>query len=190
MQTTTYLMLTRLHSCHGPREFGKICQKFLALAFREAGFPHVEERGVQGVDVDASNGSCERYSIEVKTTTKGSVDFKRKDVDGLMSRRQDGYLPLLGVLRLSPLSDWLLAKVDQMSPGRLCVDSVLPYCRKDLEEVIRPRLDVVIEEHFEATLYRSQAHLDDVLRQKGVVMLPIDSRGCGQGQTCSGGAKV
>jgi hypothetical protein len=161
-------MLVRLHKHHGPQEFGKICQKFIALAFREAGFPHVVERGVQGVDVDAANGSAERYSIEHKTTIKDSIEFKRKDVDGLMSRCQDGYLPLLGVLRLGLLSDWWLAKVDQLKPGRLCVERLRSYRRKDLEIAIRPFLDAIIDQHFEATLYRSQAYLDEVLRGMGV----------------------
>jgi len=171
VRTIIYQLLTKLHRHHKPREFGKICQKFLALAFRESGFAHVVERGVQGVDVDAANGSIERYSIEHKMTSKDSVELKRKDVEGLMSRCQDGYLPLLGVLRLGPLSDWLLAKADQLQPGRLCVERLRPYRHKDLEEVIRPCLDGVIEQHYESTLYGSQAYLDGVLRGKGVEIL-------------------
>lgn len=173
MRTVIYQLLTRLHTQHKPREFGKICQKFLALAFREAGFPHIVERGVQGVDVDAANGSCERYSIEHKTTRKDSIHFKRKDFDGLMSRCQDGYLPLLGVLRLGPLSDWWLAKAEQLRPGRLCVERLRPYRRKELENLIKPFLDTVIEQHFEETLYRSQAYLDEVLRGRGIEICQI-----------------
>lgn len=171
MRTTIYRLLTRLHSHHKPREFGKICQKFLALAYRTAGFMHVVERGVQGVDVDAANDCCEKYGIEVKTTCTDSVEFKRKDVDGLMSRCQDGYVPLLGVLRLGPLSDWWLAAAADLRAGRLCVERLRPYRRKDLEDVIKPVLDAVIEQHFEATLYRSQAYLDEILRGVGVEIL-------------------
>lgn len=168
MRTTTYQLLTKLHRRFGPRRFGVICQKFLAIAYREAGFAHVVERGVQGVDVDAANGFCQRYAIELKTTRKDSIDFKRKDFNGLMSRRQDGYLPLLGVLRLGPLSDWWLAVASELCAGRLCIQRLRPYRRKDLEEFIKPFLDSVIEEHFEETLYGSQTYLDEVLRGRGV----------------------
>jgi hypothetical protein len=165
-------MLTTLHRHHGPRQFGLICQKFVAVAYREAGFAHVVERGVQGVDVDAANGYCQRYTIELKTTRTDSVAFNRKDVDSLMNRRQDGYLPLLGVLRLVPLSDWWLADAADLRAGRLCIERLRPYRRKDLEEFIKPFLDSVIAEHFEETLRGSQAYLNEVLRGRGVEIHP------------------
>src|SRR5438105_6644231 len=108
MRQATYDCLCRLHERYGPREFGKLCQKFLAISYRLAGFCHVTERGVQGVDVDAADGPV-KYATEVKTTLVGAVVFQSKDATGLAARQADGYQPLLGVLRLSPLSDWLLA---------------------------------------------------------------------------------
>jgi hypothetical protein len=150
-----------------------ICQKFLAIAYREAGFAHIVERGVQGVDVDAANGSYERYSIELKTTTKDSVQLKQKDIDGLMSRQADGYLTLLGVLRLGTLSDWWLAMATELRAGCLCVDRLRPYRRKDLEEFINPFLDGVIEQHFEGAFTGSQAYLDGVLQQKGIEIIRL-----------------
>jgi hypothetical protein len=160
--------LTILHRSHGPREFGKIYQKFVAIAFRTAGYQHVVERGVQGVDVDAANGSGEKYALELKTTSKDSVDFKQKDIDGLRSRSEDGYLPLLGVFRLGPLSDWWLAEAVSLRPGRLCIEGLRPLRRKNLEECIKPFLDEVVEQHFQGTLTGSQAYLDRMLRQMGV----------------------
>lgn len=147
-----------------------ICQKFMAIAYRKAGFEHVVERGVQGVDIDAANG-CERYALELKTTRKDSVSFKRKDIDSLMSRCQDGYLPLLGVLRLAPLSDWWLAEASHLRAGRLCLEGLRPNRRKDLEVFINPVFDSIVEEHFEATLYGESAYLDEVLRGRGVDIL-------------------
>src|SRR5438045_3044497 len=117
MRRATYEWLSLLYDRHGPREFGKLCQKLLAIAYRHAGFVHVIERGVQGVDVDAAEGQT-KYSTEVKTTVNGVIIFQAKDVAGLAGRRADGYLPLLGVLRLSPLSDWLLADAEHLQAGR------------------------------------------------------------------------
>jgi hypothetical protein len=72
------------------------------------------------------------------------------------------------VLRLGPLSDWWLAVATDLRAGRLCVEGLRPYRRKDLEEFVKPFLDSVIEQHFEVPLYRSQAYLDEVLQGMGV----------------------
>src|SRR5262249_22675601 len=122
---------------YGPREFGKLCQKLLAITYRHAGFVHVVERGVQGVDVDAA-GRQAKFATEVKTTINGEIVFQTKDVTGLNARPADGYLPLLGALHLSPLSDWLLADAEHLAPGRLALDKLRPYRRHDLEKCLRP----------------------------------------------------
>jgi hypothetical protein len=72
MTTELYCLLRDLHTRHGAREFGKIVQKLLAIAFRLAGFARVIERGVQGVDVDAVGDPLERSATEVKTTQEDS----------------------------------------------------------------------------------------------------------------------
>jgi hypothetical protein len=75
VRTAIYQLLKTLHQRHKPRQFGMICQKFVAIAYRTAGFAHVVERGVQGVDIDAANGASARYSLELKTTVKDTVVF-------------------------------------------------------------------------------------------------------------------
>ena len=173
MSTATYRRLRMLHHHYGAREFGKICQKILAVTYRLAGFRHVVERGVQGVDVDA--GDCrERYATEVKTTQKASVSFEQKDADGLSGRATDGYVPLLGVLRLASLSGWYLARAETLRPGVLLIESLRPYRYKDLERRLQPFFDEAVETHFEGTLIGSQSYLDRVLREAGVDVL--DSR--------------
>jgi hypothetical protein len=167
MRRATYEWLSLLYARYGPREFGKLCQKLLAITYRRAGFVHVVERGVQGVDVDAAEGQT-KYATEVKTTVHGAIVFQAKDVTGLAGRRADGYLPLLGVLRLSPLSDWLLADAEQLQAGRLPLDKLRPYRRHDLENHIRPLFAVVVEQHAETALAGAQSYLDGVLRQLGI----------------------
>jgi hypothetical protein len=167
VNTPTYRRLTQLHQCHGAREFGKICQKLLAIAYRLAGFVHVVERGVQGVDVDAGNG-LERFATEVKTTQKPSVPYLQKDADGLSARAKDGYVCLLAVLRLTPFSDWYLARAEQLRPGVLLVESLRPYRFKDLEQRLQPLFDKAVMNHYDGTLMGSQGYLDRVLREEGV----------------------
>lgn len=163
MRLATYEWLMPLRGRYGPREFGKLCQKLLAITFLRAGFAHVVERGVQGVDVDAADGNV-KYSTEVKTTVNDAIIFQRKDVAGLKARKCDGYQPLLAALRLSPLSDWLLADADYLEVGIIQLDHLRTHRRKDLEQDLRPLFAVVVDEHASHALAGAQAYLDKILR--------------------------
>lgn len=169
METGTYERLKKLHKKYGPQEFGKICQKFLAISFQMAGYTHIEERGVQGVDVDAAGENRrEKYAIEVKTTLRNSINFEHKDVEGLQKRKEDGYQSILSVLRLNRFSDWIFAKADTIKAGSLYIDSIRVYRLHELENSIRPCFDKTVKEHFDGTMREAQRYLDNVLRQKGV----------------------
>lgn len=168
MKTEIYELLKKLHSKYGPREFGKFCQKFLAIGFQMAGYSHIVERGVQGVDVDAAGESGEKYTVEVKTTTTTFINFEQKDADGLQKRKRDGYQPVLAVLRLDRFSDWIFAKADTIKPGSLYIDSVRVYRLHELEGRICPLFNQTVEEHFDGTMGEAQRYLDNVLRQRGV----------------------
>jgi len=168
METETYERLKKLHDKYGPQEFGKICQKFLAISFQMAGYNHIVERGVQGVDVDAAGESRGKYAIEVKTTVTKSINFDQKDVDGLQKRKEDGYQSILAVLRLDRFSDWIFAKADTIKAGSLYIDSLRVYRLHELERCIRPRFYEAVKEHFDGTVREAQRYLDNVLRQKGV----------------------
>jgi hypothetical protein len=160
--------LTNLHARHGPREFGKITQKLLAIAFRQAGFHRIVERGVQGVDVDAVGDSGERYATEVKTTQTTMVQFAAKDRNGLRARQLDGYRPLLAVLRLSPLSDLYLVDSSFLRCGRHQIGSLRPLRLLELESRLSPLFARAVAEHFEGAYCGSQFYLDGVLRDCGI----------------------
>lgn len=168
MKTETYERLKDLHDKYGPQEFGKICQKFLAIGFQMAGYTHIVERGVQGVDVDAATESGDKYAVEVKTTMRNSITFEPKDVDGLQKRKKDKYQPLLAVLRLHRFSNWIFAEADTMKAGKHYIDSLRPHKLPELEKCIRPLFTKGVEEHFRETMQQGQTYLDKVLRQKGV----------------------
>lgn len=172
MKTEVYDQLKKLHDKYGPQEFGKLCQKFLAIGFRMGGYSHVVERGVQGVDVDAAGEKGEKYAIEVKTTAGKYINFEQKDVDGLQKRKEDGYQPVLAVLRLDRFSNWIFAKANTIKWGSLFIDSLRPYRLSELEGCICPLIDQAIKEHFDGAMREAQKHLDDVLRQKGIEICP------------------
>jgi hypothetical protein len=166
--TSTYDLLRRLHAEHGPREFGKICQKLIALAYRQGGCQHVVERGVQGVDVDCAWHSQEKFATEVKTTQTARVQFMPKDAAGLSRRACDGYQPLLAVLRVAPLSEWLILHASHLEAKVWLLDSLRPYRCPSLEARIQPLFEQVVEAHFDGALAESQVYLDAVLRREGI----------------------
>lgn len=169
MKTETYELLMKLYEKYGAREFGKLCQKFLAIGFQMAGYRHIVERGVQGVDVDVAGESGEKYAIEVKTTVTDSINFGQKDIEGLMKRKENGYQAVLAVLRLKRFSDWLFARADTIKPGNLIIDSLRAHRLPESETIrLRSRFDEAVKEHFERTLQEGQRYLDDVLRKKGI----------------------
>jgi len=168
MKDRVCLHLTALHRHHGAHEFGKLCQKLLAIAYRMAGFAHVVERGVQGVDVDAALDDRVKYATEVKTTETNYVHFQQKDVEGLSRRGTDGYQPVLAVLRLAPLSEWYLVDARRLAARRLHIPSLRPSRLLDLEGRIVPMFDEAVQEHFDGALDSSQSYLDEVLRRLGV----------------------
>lgn len=167
MQTAAYHRLYALRERHGPREFGKICQKLLALAFRAAGCRHVVERGVQGVDIDAAWAE-EKHAVEVKTTTERRVLLGVKDVLGLASRGADGYRPLLAVLRLTTLSDWLFADAARLTAGYCDIELLRPRRQAALEQRLRPHFECMLERHFAGALQNAQTYLDGMLQEQGV----------------------
>lgn len=167
MKVETYEKLSRLHRRYGAQEFGKICQKLLAVAFCSAGYGHVVERGVQGVDVDAARDGGDKSALEVKTTEKDCVVFGKKDKQGLSSRAKDGYRQILAVLQIDPLSEWYFVDATRIRVGTLTVESLRPYRQKDLETTIWPLFEGSVKEHFSGAMTGGQQYLDSVLSSRG-----------------------
>lgn len=84
MKTDTYDMLKEISEKHGPQEFGGICQDLFALSFFEiTKSTKLEVNDVEGIDIVLEDSNLGKYAIEVKTTTKDTVNFKQKDHKGL-----------------------------------------------------------------------------------------------------------
>lgn len=168
MKTEIYERLKILYDEYGPQEFGKLCQKFLAIAFKKAGYRCVQEteRGVQGVDIGEVEKGDEKYTIEVKTTITNFINYEQKDVEGLQYQKEKGYQPVLAVLQLDRFSDWFFAKADTLRAGSIYIDSLRVYRLRELEKKISPLFDDTINKHYKETLQKGQSYLDNVLRQK------------------------
>lgn len=164
MDPVTYQKLEAIRHKYGPSRFGKIVQKMLALTFREMGHGRIVEREVQGVDVDVGG----HWTIEVKTTANSSVTLKQKDVTGLQARAQDNYEPVLAVLRMSFLSDWILARAGSLRARTYRVDDLRPFSIPELEVPFQEHFPIVVNNSGDTVLQSGWHILDDLLRCKGI----------------------
>lgn len=168
MKVRTFQQLQALRDKYGPGIFGKIAQKLLALAFYDAGFCHVVERGVQGVDIDAANSADRRYALEVKTTDGESVPISKENVEALKARAKDGYLPLIAGLRMQLFEDWILANIplDQLRPQSLPLRRLRAYRLKDLETSMCPAFEAVVNHHWSGVLSGGEGYLIRLLEDR------------------------
>jgi hypothetical protein len=80
-------------------ESGKIIQKLLALTLQRLGYDHLEERPIQGVDIDVMNKATgEKHSFEVKTSKSTEIVIAKKDRKGLRAREEDRYQTFYAIL--------------------------------------------------------------------------------------------
>ncbi len=118
MEAIVFETLRRIRGKHGPREFGKIAQKLLAIAFSRLYF-EVKERSIQDVDIEAVKDDL-KYWLEVKTTDKDEVVIEEKDVNGLRQcKLLHGGVTGYAVLKISLLSDWIIALSGNIKPGTI-----------------------------------------------------------------------
>jgi len=165
MESTTFERLQRIRKRFGPGVFGKIAQKLLAIAFFEAGFAHIVERGVQGVDIDAAKPDGPKYAIEVKTTEGDAIVISQENIDAIRSRASDDYVPLVAALRLQMFEDWILANVplSELRPGALPIARLRAYRMMELETSIRTTFEAVVSQHLEGVLARGEQYLSEVI---------------------------
>ena len=170
MDTLTLNRLRRLRKRYGVGVFGKIAQKLLALTFRGMGFTHVVERSVEGVDIDVARGGQDKYALEVKTTGGRSFSLNDDNVRALGDRARDGYQPVIAALRLAVFERWILAQVpvDELCAGSVLVEALRAYRMKDLEALLEPVFDDVVEQHFHGALQGGLQYLSEQLAKDGV----------------------
>jgi len=176
MKVETLELLQKLQKKFGIKgtpsgPFGKIVQKLLALSFHEMGFTNIVERGVQGVDIDITSESNQKFALEVKTTEKLSIPLTPDNVQALRDRTHDGYQPVIAVLRLAPLENWILAKIpmDEIPTGETLIESLRLHRMKDLESQLCPKFDIVVRKHFKGVLNRGEQYLKEQLRKVGIM---------------------
>lgn len=170
MRMRTLGLLRELRNRFGPGPFGKIAQKLLALSFRELGYAPIVERSVEGVDIDVVGETGKKFGLEVKTTEGLSIGLSPNNIQDLRDRAKDGYSPVIAALRLAVFENWILAKVplDELSAGQVLIERLRAYRMSDVENLLAPAFERVVEEHYQGTLKNGQRYLSEQLRKTGI----------------------
>jgi Holliday junction resolvase len=126
---------------------------------------------VQGVDIDITSESNQKFAFEVKTTEKLSIPLTPDNVQALRDRTHDGYQPVIAVLRLAPLENWVLAKISmvEIPTGEILIESLRQYRMKDLESQLCPKFDIVVQKHFKGIWGKGEQYLKECLRNVGIM---------------------
>jgi hypothetical protein len=161
----THGKLARLRAETG-REYGKLVQKLLAVAFLETDDQKLVERSTQGIDLEMTIAG-ERYVFEVKTSASDSVRLTPKDLEGLDRLVEDGARVYLAVLTNGPFEDWILVRY---VPGEFPTGKDLTsfpfraHRDRKLEQRILTDFDRVVDRDLHIAITRRQGGLDEVLQ--------------------------
>ena len=147
------------------KEYGKLVQKLLAIAFLEAEAESVTDRCVQGIDLEVTlHGRT--YAFEVKTSEHGPVRFGKKDVQGLEARLDEGAETYVAVLGAGLLDEWNFARFQagELQTSRAYSPMELrPYRNRELEGEIRSAFCEAVMKHAREAEINKQRGLNSVL---------------------------
>ncbi len=166
MKHDTHAKLARLRAEVG-REYGKLVQKLLAVAFLETEVHKLVERSTQGIDLEMAIAG-ERCVFEVKTSESDSVRLTPKDLEGLDRLVEDGARVYLAVLTNAPFEEWILARYvpDEFPTGKdLTSFPFRAHRDQELEQRILTAFDRVVDRDVHTAITRRQGGLDEVLQR-------------------------
>jgi hypothetical protein len=149
------------------KEYGKLVQKLLAIAFAEAGARTITERGTQGIDLEIDLGDGRMLAVEVKTAQTGVVSFGKKDIEGLASQRGKGREPYFACLGSALLDEWIFARcfAGEIREKRdYPLTQLRAYRDRALESIVRETFSAAVVAHAAAAGEGGQGALDAVLK--------------------------
>ncbi len=164
MKLEVHERLTGL-SAASEKEYGKLVQKLLAIAFLEAGAESLTDRSTQGIDLELVIKGKPR-AIEVKTSESGSVSLGKKDLEGLAAREAGGAKAYVAVLGNRFLDEWTFARFfkGELQPAQsYSITQLRPYRDHELERTIAKTFPEAVLKHADAAASRGQTALDAVL---------------------------
>ena len=164
MNPQTHRALEDLRNRTG-KEYGKLLQKLLAIAFLDSEVDRLVDRCTQGIDLEVQIAGA-RLAFEVKTSEEDQISLGKKDLEGLQRQLDDGAEAYVAVLGGGLLDEWLFVRFSpgELPPGKkLSTFQLRPYRNRELEDRIRRPFEEAVARHANTAVYDRQAGLDRVL---------------------------
>ena len=164
MNPQTHRMLQDIRSRTG-KEYGKLLQKLLGIAFLDSEVERLVDRCTQGIDLEVQLGGA-RLAFEVKTSEEDQITLGKKDLEGLQRQLDDGAEAYVAVLGGGLLDSWLFVRYSpgELPSGRkLSTFQLRPYRNRELEERILRPFEEAVARHANTAICERQAGLDRVL---------------------------
>jgi Holliday junction resolvase len=172
LNTDVYYKLKNIHKKWRGPTFGQICQNLLALSFAEIGCnpASIEVHNIEGVDIVIDDTNFGKYAIEVKTTSRDTINFGEKDYNGLKKFSQKGYISILAVLKLDMMKEWIFANAKKLKPkSNLSVNSLYTdeaFMKK--RNSINENFEKLVKENYEGILEEGGKFLIEKLKEKKI----------------------
>ena len=147
------------------KDYGKLVQKFLALAFLETGANRVTDRAVQGIDLEVVLAD-RSVAFEVKTTAGSGISVSSKDFDGLQARREEGFHTMLAVLGGQLTDEWLFLPVpgtDLRADMRFEINRMSPFADQELSQLVQVSFEQMVIDHGQEAIRGGQVALNRIL---------------------------
>jgi len=147
------------------KEYGKLVQKLLAIAFLESGAEHLVESSIQGIDLQVRLAGID-HAFEVKTSEGADITLGKKDLEGMTGHTRQGHAVYVATLTSGLFTNWIFARFHpgELPPAKkLSAFQLRPYRCRDLEARITAAFDSAVEHHAELAITDGQRGLDQVL---------------------------
>ena len=162
MDTDVFYKLIEIHKKWKEKIFGQICQDLLALSIVEAGCnpTNIEVHNVEGIDIVIDDNNFGKYAIEVKTTCGETINFSKKDYEGLEKYSQKNYETILAVLKIDLFKDWIFTDASKKRQKYSLKVNALYTADKYKEKLIK--------ENYKEILEKGEKYLKEKLKEKKI----------------------
>jgi len=172
MDTEVYDILIKIYEGCGAQIFGQICQDLLVLSIVETGCnpESIEVHNIEGVDIVIDDSNFGKYAIEVKTTKGNTVNFGRKDCEGLRKYSENKYEVILAVLKIDLQKEWIFADASRKKiKSNLQVNALYTSDKyKEFAKKVNQNFERLVKENYKGILEKGEMYLREKLKEKRI----------------------
>lgn len=151
MSYSTHEQLTTLRERHGPQEFGRICQALLERVLKNELNYEVRIRKVERPDIQAVLGE-RKMNIEVKAQDRPEFSITQRDLDGVNTKVDSDFTPVIAVLDFGLAPKWLLLDAEHLRPGTYSKVAAQIHTLEDVSEEVNAAFPLILDRFYQNAL--------------------------------------